>query len=157
VDRRIRGQNLAMAVIGLGVLGLAVADLVRGTISPVGATAGLVSGGVVGVLAVRINAISWDAGADRVAARIDRLGLLILIVVVVAHLTRDWLLAHWVQGTLLTALGMWISAGTLTGRVLGTRRGVTAVLRTVRAAPDAGPAPDRTPPSVSDLREGRQP
>ena len=151
VDRRIRGRNLVTAVIGLVVLGLAVADLTRGTIGPLGAAAGFVGGALVGMFAARVNRFSWDAGSRRVVARIDRVGLAILAVVVLAHLTRDALLGHWVHGALLTALGVCISAGTLAGRVLGTRRRVRAVLRTVL------PVPEPTPPSVPDSREGRQP
>jgi len=151
VDRRIRGHNVVMAVIGLVVVGLAVADLLRGTIGPFGAAAGFGGGALAGVIASRVNRFHWDAGTERVVAHIDRVGLAILGVVVLAHLTRDWLLGHWVHGALLTALGVWISAGTLAGRVLGTRRRVTAVLRTVR------PVPGRTSPSVPDSREGRQP
>ena len=151
VDRRIRGQNLATAVIGLVVLGPAVADLARGTIGPLGAAAGFVGGALVGVIAARVNRFSWDAGSRRVVARIDRVGLGILLVLVLAHLTRGSLLGHWVHSALLTALGVWISAGTVAGRVLGTRRRVTAVLRTVR------PDPRRTSPALPDPREGRQP
>jgi hypothetical protein len=79
--------------------------------------------------------LTWDDEAGKVVGRVDRLGLVILVITVVAHLTRTWLLGHWVHGALLTALGVWISAGGLAGRVLGTRRGVRAVLRTVGLKP----------------------
>jgi hypothetical protein len=143
VHRRIRGQGLIMAVIGLVVLGLAVTDLARGMIGPLGAAVGFVGGALVGVIAARVNRFSWDAGSRRVVARIDRLGLAILVAMVLAHLSRDWLLGHWIHGALLTALGVWISAGTLIGRVLGTRRGVATVLRTVGVKPlDDRPRPE---------------
>jgi hypothetical protein len=141
VDRRVRGQALVTAAIGLFVLGLAVTDLVRGTIGPLGAALGFVGGAAVGVVAARVRRLAWDGEAQKVVGRMDRLGLAILVVTVVAHLSRNWLLGHWVHGALLTALGVWISAGGLAGRVLGTRRGVRAVLRTVGVKPlDDGPA-----------------
>jgi len=135
VDRRVRGQALVTSAIGLVVLGLAVADLVRGTIGPLGATAGFLGGALVGVVAARVNHLTWDAEARKVVGRIDRIGFAILVAMVLAHLGRDWLLGHWVHGAVLTALGVWISAGTLTGRVLGTRHGVITVLRTVGEKP----------------------
>ena len=79
--------------------------------------------------------MAWDAEARRVVARVDRIGLVILVVVMIGHLSRNWLLGHWVHGALLTAVGVWISAGGLLGRVLGTRRGVLTVLRTVGVKP----------------------
>ena len=145
VHRRIRTQALAIGVIALVVLGLAVADLVDGTIGLVGAVAGLVGGVVVGVVAARVNRFSWDAETGRVVARVDRIGLAILVAVVLAHLSRNWLLGHWAHGAVLTALGVWISAGTLIGRVLGTRRGVNAVLRA--AGPKAVTDPATRPAS----------
>ena len=138
VHRRIRVQQLIGVVIGLVVLGLAVVDLAQGTIGPVGAMAGLAGGAVVGVLAARINRLVWDAESARVDARIDRIGLAILAAMVVARLSRDWLLGHWAAGALLTALGLWITAGTLAGRVLATRRAVVAVLRSVGIRPGRG-------------------
>jgi hypothetical protein len=86
-----------------------------------------------GLLAARVNRLSWDAGTARVVARVDRIGLVIVVALVLAHLSRDWLLGHWVAGAVLASLGIWISAGTLIGRVLGTRYGVVAVLRTAGA------------------------
>jgi hypothetical protein len=141
VDRRLRGQALLTAAIGLLVLGLAVTDLVRGTIGPLGAALGFVGGAAVGVVAARVKRVTWDDDAQKVVGRVDRLGLAILVITLIAHLSRNWLLGHWVHGPLLTALGVWISVGGLLGRVLGTRRGVLAVLRTVGVKPlDGRPA-----------------
>jgi hypothetical protein len=95
--------------------------------------AGFAGGVPVGLLAARVHRFSWDTPTARVVARVDRAGLVILACVVVASLARDWLFAHWATGALLAALGLWVSAGTLTGRVLGTRRGVVAVLRAAGA------------------------
>jgi hypothetical protein len=157
VDRRIRGQGLVVAVIALVVLVLAVSDLAKGTIGPLGAAAAFAFGALVGVFAAaRVNSFTWDEGNGRVVARIDRIGLAILVVLVLAHLLRSWVLGHWFQGALLAALGLWLSAGTLAGRLLGTRRGVSAVLRRADAQPPAD-LPPTAPPPVPDPREGRQP
>jgi hypothetical protein len=135
VHRRVRAQALVLAALGVVLLALGVVDLVRGAIGPLGAAAGFVGGALVGVLAARVKRLGWDADNQRVVGRVDRVGLAILLITVVAHLSRNWLLGHWVHGAVLTALGVWISAGGLVGRVLGTRRSVVAVLRTVGVKP----------------------
>jgi hypothetical protein len=135
VHRRIRVQALVTAAIGVVLLGLVAADLARGAIGPLGAAAGFVGGAVGGVVAARAKRLSWDEEGQKVVSRIDRVGLAILVVVLIGHLGRNWLLGHWVHGALLTALGVSISAGGLLGRVLGTRRSVLAVLRTVGVKP----------------------
>ena len=43
-----------------------------------------------------------------------------------ATITRPWL-GHWAEGVTLTTLGLCVSAGTLLGQVVGTRRQVHKV------------------------------
>ena len=128
VQRRLRIRQLTKIGIGLVVLVLAIVDLVDGVVGPLGALAGFLGGAVVGLLGLRINRVGWDAGTARVVARADRIGLLILVALLVARLSRDRLLEHWITGARLTALGLWITAGTLVVRVVGTRRAVVAAL-----------------------------
>lgn len=138
VQRRLRARQVLTAVVGLAVLGLAVVDLTHGQVGPLTALAGLVGGAVVGLVALRINRVGWHAGTGRIVSRMDRVGLVILFVLLVARLSRTWLLEHWVTGALLTALGLWITVGTLAVRVLGTRRAVVTALR------DTGTRPPRS-------------
>jgi hypothetical protein len=140
VHRRIQVQQLLTVVIGLVVLGLAVVDLVAGVLGPIPAVAGFVGGAVVGLVAARVNRVAWDAETARVVASVDRIGLVILVVVLAARLSRDWLLGHWAAGAVLTALGLWITAGSLVGRVVGTGARVAAALRRVGLRPPGRPA-----------------
>jgi hypothetical protein len=129
VHRRLRLRQLVMAVLGLVVLALAAVDLAHGVIGPLGALAGFVGGALVGLLAARVNRVAWDDRTARVVSRVDRLGFAILVVTLIARLSRGWLLGHWAAGALLTALGLCVTAGGLVGRVLGTRRAVVVALR----------------------------
>jgi hypothetical protein len=56
------------------------------------------------------------------------IGAVILVRFVVGNLVREWVLGHWVDGAALTTLGMCVTAGVLTGEVIGTRRRVRSVL-----------------------------
>ena len=131
VDRKVRRQTLLLIVAGAVLLGLVLRELVRGNLGLVGASAGIVGGFVVGLLASRIHRFDWDEGAHHVVGRVDRIGLVLLAALILASLSLDWVLGHWATGATLTALSLSASAGTLTGRALA---GVVVSRRTTVAA-----------------------
>lgn len=153
VDRRILTQVLILAAIALVMLGLLVLEVARGTIGLAWAAAGLLAGGALGVVASRIRRLEWDERADRVVARLDGIGAVILAGYLGAMLARDWVLGHWAQGAALAALGLSVTAGVMAGRALGTRRGVRAVLRAVGLLAPADPAAAPAAPSAPDRPE----
>ena len=89
----------------------------------------MLGGAVVGVVASRMTRMQWDERTAQVISKIDWVGAVILVCFLVAQLTRSWVLGHWVEGVALTTLGLCVTAGTLAGQVLGTRRAVRAVRR----------------------------
>jgi hypothetical protein len=124
VDRKVRRRALVLLAAAAVLLVLVVRELVRGNVGLVGASAAIAGGLVVGVLASRIHRFDWDDAAHQVAGRVDRIGLAVLVALILASLSLDWVLGHWATGATLTALTLSASAGTLAGRALGTRRRV---------------------------------
>ena len=141
VSRAIVVQLVLVAVVGLVVLVLAALHVSDGSLGLGWAFGGLLGGLVVGVVASRSKRIEWDDKGSRVTSRMDWIGAIILLGFILAQITRGWLLGHWAEGVALTTLGLCVSAGTLLGQVVGTRRRV----RKVRIAhdPDAGGRPSR--------------
>jgi hypothetical protein len=103
------------------------------------AAGGLLGGAVLGVVASRIRRIEWDDQASHVVAKLDAIGAVILVGYIAVMLARDSVLAHWAEGPALAALGLSVTAGTLAGQVLGTRRGVHKVLEALGLRPPADP------------------
>jgi hypothetical protein len=127
VSRPIVIQIVVVSVIALVVLVLAGTGVVAGDIGLGWAVGGLLGGAVVGVVASRMKRAQWDERTGQIISKTDWLGGAILVLFLVAQLTRTWVLGHWAEGVALTTLGLCVTAGTLAGQVLGTRRAVRAV------------------------------
>jgi hypothetical protein len=147
VSKAIVVQVMVLAVLAIVVLVLVALDLVDGTLGLGWAAGGLVAGVAVGVVASRIRRMKWDERTGRVIARIDWIGAVILGGFLAGNLAREWVLGHWVEGAELTTLGMCVTAGTLTGQVIGTRRRVRSVLTAdpARDGPSTNGGPGRGP------------
>jgi hypothetical protein len=128
ISKSILVQVAILAVLAITVLVLAGLDLVDGTLGLGWAAGGLLAGVAVGIVASRIKRMDWDGPTGRVVAHIDWIGAVILVCFVVGNLAREWVLGHWVEGAALTTLGMCVTAGVLSGEVIGTRRRVRSVL-----------------------------
>jgi hypothetical protein len=128
ISKSILVQVAIVAVLAVVVLVLAALDVIDGTLGLGWAAGGLLAGGAVGVFASRIRRMDWDGATGRVIAHIDWIGAVVLVCFVVGNIVREWVLGHWVDGAALTTLGMCVTAGVLTGEVIGTRGRVRSVL-----------------------------
>ncbi len=123
---RLRIYTLVMIFMLLVISG----EVLSGTFSVAWALGGILIGLGVGILATRMYRLSWDEDTSHVISRIDWIGGIILICYLIFVFTRTYYLSYWVQGTPLMGIIFSITAGTMLGRVLGTRRGIQKVLKT---------------------------
>ena len=123
---RLRIYTLVMIFMLLVISG----EVFSGTFSVAWALGGILIGLGVGTLATRMYRLSWDEDTSHVISRIDWIGGIILICYLTFVFTRTYYLSYWVQGTPLMGIIFSITAGTMLGRVLGTRRGINKVLKT---------------------------
>jgi hypothetical protein len=134
ISRAIVVQVVVVSCVALVQLVLAVAGIVEGRLGVGWAVGGALGGLAVGLVASRMKRMEWNERAGQVVSRIDWLGGVILVCFVAAQVWRNGVLGHWAEGVGLTTLGLCVSAGTLAGQAIGTRRAVRAVL------PDARPS-----------------
>ncbi|WP_281774110.1 hypothetical protein [Methanobacterium formicicum] len=123
---RLRIYTLVMIFMLLVISG----EVFSGTFSVAWALGGILIGLGVGTLATRMYRLSWDEDTSHVISRIDWIGGIILICYLTFVFTRTYYLSYWVQGAPLMGIIFSITAGTMLGRVLGTRRGINKVLKT---------------------------
>ncbi len=123
---RLRIYTLVMIFMLLVISG----EVLSGTFSVAWALGGILIGLGVGTLATRMYRLSWDEDTSHVISRIDWIGGIILICYLTFVFTRTYYLSYWVQGAPLMGIIFSITAGTMLGRVLGTRRGIKKVLKT---------------------------
>jgi len=113
------------------MVGFILLDLVQQRISMALALVSFLAGILLGVLMNRMYRFEWDDQAQKVIARIDWIGGVILAVYIGFTLSRNWIFGHWLQGATLTAFGLCLTAGSRLGRVLGTARGIRVRLKSV--------------------------
>lgn len=120
------------ALIFLGMLVIMVVDVVRaGWVSVFPVIGAIVVGGVIGMIASRIFALSWDLDARKVVGRIDVAGVVILVLYLVFSIFRSRIVGSFVQGELLGAVSIALLAGVFVGQLVGTARGIARVFRSL--------------------------
>ena len=100
-------------------------DHVRGS-TAIGA---MMLGMMLGAIFVRRKRIYWEEDTSRVIARMDRIGIALLIIYIMMAVLRHLLLSHWVQGAQLIGFSFSIAAGTMLGRLLSMRSQIRQILK----------------------------
>lgn len=125
IIKRLRNYLLVMFIL----LVLIVFEVLNGRFNILFSTGGILMGLLIGVIVSRVYNLSWDEETNNVIGRIDWIGAVILVCYLIFIFTKTQLLGYWVQGTSLFALVLGITAGTMLGRVLSTKRGIERVLK----------------------------
>ncbi len=82
-----------------------------------------------GVVFSRRKKIFWEEESSLVIARMDRIGIILLIVYIAYTIFRHKWLAHWFYGHELTAFSLSLAAGAMAGRLFNMRRQIRRVLK----------------------------
>jgi hypothetical protein len=117
---------LALLVMLLGVI---VYEISNDYMSPDKTLFAFSCGILMGVVFNRRKKIFWEEETSRVIARMDRIGIVLLIIYIAYVIFRHEWLAHLFYGHQLTALSFTLTAGTMTGRVLSMRTQIRQVLK----------------------------
>ena len=86
-------------------------------------------GMMVGAVFVRRKRIYWEEETSRVIARMDRIGIIFLVVYVAIAVTRHFLVEHWLHGNQLIGFSFSLAAGTMLGRLLSMRSQIRQILK----------------------------
>jgi len=140
VDRSIRLRVRIYALIFVVMAFVVLVDtVVIGSRAVLPVVASLVLGAVVGVLASRMFALSWDSVSGTVVGRLDVLGVVILVLYLAFSIFRGRLHDIFLDGPVLGVAGLAALAGVMPGQVFGTGRGVARVLAIVAGRSDGPP------------------
>ena len=129
VGKSIRVRVRVYALIFLVMAVLVILDVVRvGPRSVLPVLACVVGGALVGVLASRMFAMSWDTVSSSVVGKLDVIGGVILVLYILFSIFRSRLLGLWIEAPVLGVASLAALAGVMAGQVVGTGRGVRRVL-----------------------------
>lgn len=97
---------------------IVIFDIFEGQISTLLACGGFALGVMIGLLAGRMFVIFWQPETEKVVSRLDKIGVVILVLYIVLEVERKWAFGHWLHGAELNAFGLAILTGLLLGRLL---------------------------------------
>ena len=86
-------------------------------------------GMMVGAVFVRRKRIYWEEETSRVIARMDRIGIALLVLYIAVAILRHFLLDHWLHGNQLLGFSFSFAAGTMLGRLLSMRSQIRQILK----------------------------
>ena len=130
VHKKLLFRLRRLAVFFLVMTGILIYEISKNYIAAYLALGGFIIGFTVGYFAGnRIHKISWDEEASKVVGKMDRIGILILIIYILFAITRRWIFAHWLQGNALSAFVLSISYGAIISRLWFIRRNIRGTLK----------------------------
>ncbi|MGZ5133568.1 MAG: hypothetical protein ACXWCG_00405 [Flavitalea sp.] len=86
---------------------------------------GMLLGGVF----VRRKKIYWEEETSRVIARMDRVGVILLVLYIAIAIIRHFLVDQWFHGKQLIGFSFSLAAGTMLGRLLSMRSQIRQILK----------------------------
>lgn len=130
VHRKLLFRLRRLAIIFLIISGIVIYEISHNYIGVYLALIGFMMGMVIGLLVSRrMHNISWNAETSKAVTKMDRLGIIILVLYILFAISRQWILSHWLQGYALTAFSLSVAAGGMLGRLWTTRQKIRQVLR----------------------------
>jgi hypothetical protein len=131
IDQRLIKRLRIYLIVMLVMLAVIVFEVSQGVFSIQWALVGVLIGLVVGAIVSRVYSLSWDEETNNVIGEIDWIGVVILVGYLIFILTKSYFLGYEVQGATLFAVILGITAGTMLGIVLSTKRGIEKILKVV--------------------------
>jgi hypothetical protein len=130
VHRKLLFRVRRLALIFLIITGILIYEISLDYIAAYLAVIGVLLGVLIGwLVSKRMHNISWDAETTKAVTKMDNLGIFILIIYILFAITRRWIFSHWLQGHVLSAFTLSVSAGGMLGRLYNTRQKIRLVLK----------------------------
>ncbi|MES2930717.1 MAG: hypothetical protein V4665_02955 [Patescibacteria group bacterium] len=128
IDKSLRRRLNMFIVIFVALLGFILYDVVTHDFNPFLIIGGFVFGLAVGYAAGRMFHISWHEETAKVVARLDRIGIIILILYIGFSIARRWIFGLWLHGPVLTAFTFTFATGAILGRIMMMSKNIKSVL-----------------------------
>ncbi|MBA3673896.1 MAG: hypothetical protein H0W75_02910 [Chitinophagaceae bacterium] len=130
VHRKLLFRLRRLAIIFLIITGVLIYEISYDYIGGYLAWFGFLLGILIGLLVSRrMHNISWNAETNKAVTKMDRIGIIILVLYLLFAISRHWILSYWLQGYALTAFSLSVAAGGMLGRLWTTRQKVRQILK----------------------------
>lgn len=119
--------KIFFAIIAI-IISIVIHRILLGAISPFLASVGLLTSTIIGLIAGRMFKILWHPETQKVISRLDRIGVIFLLLYIAIEIGRKWLFGYWLHGAELNAFGLTFLAGLLLGRFLTMIKNIMKIL-----------------------------
>lgn len=129
IDKRLRVRlQIYLLITGVLILILLYNIIKNLNLLPL-VVIGIILGLGIGYLSARIFRISWNQDAQRIISRIDRFGVIIIILYIIFASLRNKLLIYFLPGPEVEVTTLAFASGLIGGRFLGIRGKIIKVLK----------------------------
>ena len=104
-------------------------EVSRGYLNVSSVIGAMMIGMMIGAAFVRRKRIYWEEETSTVIARMDKIGIWLLVVYILFAVTRHFALERWFHGQQLTAFSFSLAAGAMLGRLLSVRSQIRQILK----------------------------
>ena len=130
VHKKLLFRLRRLAIFFLVVTGILIYEISNNFIAGYLALGGFIIGFLIGyIVGKRMHRISWDEEASKVVGKMDRIGIIILVIYILFAITRRWIFSHWLEGHALSAFVLSISCGAIVSRLWFIRRKIRETLK----------------------------
>jgi hypothetical protein len=128
IDRKLVMRLRIYLIVMITIFAVIVIEVVQGRIIIQWALVGILIGLLVGTIVTRMYNLSWDEESNTVVGKMDGIGIVILVGYLIWEFTKSYFLGYWVQGSILSAILLGITAGSMLARVVSNKRNIEQIL-----------------------------
>jgi hypothetical protein len=131
IDHKLMMRLRIYLIVMFAILAVIVIEVIDGTFSIQWALIGILIGLVVGTIVTRMYNLSWDEESNSVIGEMDSIGIVILVGYLIWEFTKSNFLGYWVEGSILSAIILGITAGSMFARVVSNKRNINQILESL--------------------------
>ncbi len=129
VERKLIRRLWRFFVIFIILAGVIIYEVSQDYIEGSACVGAMMLGMLIGAVFVRRRRIYWEEETSTIIARMDRIGIAMLVIYVLFAVSRHVFLHNWLHGRQLTAFSLSLTAGAMLGRLLSMRSQIRQILK----------------------------
>jgi hypothetical protein len=129
VERKLVRRLWIFFVVFIALSAVIVYEVSHDYLEGAACVGAIMMGMLIGGIFVRRKRIYWEEETSTVIARMDRIGIALLVIYILFIVSRHILLHNWLHGRQLTAFSISLTAGAMLGRFLSIRSQIRQILK----------------------------
>lgn len=128
IDKKLIRRLRILVFILIVMTGVLIYEVYISHINPILLITGIILGVGIGFIAGRMFSIEWHVEDRKVIGRLDRIGVVVLVLYIALSLSRHFIFEYWLKGAILTAFTFSFIEGAMLGRIISMRLNIKRVL-----------------------------